>query len=76
MQYSLNNTSQKLLDEAKFLGYMAFQNKTGDTTSPEQVKELLKLTKGHEYETRKELIREYISSYKNAEWVANNIIYS
>ena len=55
---------------------MAFQNKTGDTTSPEQDKELLKLTKGHEYETRKELIREYISSYKNAEWVANNIIYS
>ena len=76
MQYSLNNTSQKLLDEAKFLGYMAFQNKTGDTTSLEQDKELLKLTKGHEYETRKELIREYISSYKNAEWVANNIIYS
>jgi len=76
MQFSLNNTSQKLLDEAKFLGYMAFQNKTGNETTPEQDKELLALIKDHEYKVRVELIREYVSSYKNAEWVASNIIYS
>lgn len=76
MQFSLNNTPQKLLDEAKMLGYMAFQKGTGHCTTAEQDLELLELIKGYELKVRQELIREYVSSYKNAEWVASNIIYS